>query len=59
MIPPITNPADLRERGFSALVKSLGWVNAVRFMQQLVAGQGDYTRERDNYLPNWDAKALI
>jgi len=29
----ITNHDELRERGFSALVSSLGWANAVRFIR--------------------------
>ena len=59
MIGPITNPEELRQRGFSALVDALGWVNAVRFIQQYEAGRGDYTKEREQVLPNWDADTLV
>lgn len=59
MMPVIHDPVRLREEGFAALVKSLGWVNAVRFIQQYERGQGDYTRERDQLLPNWDAETLV
>jgi hypothetical protein len=55
----IIDPVELRRRGFEALVQALGWVNAVRFLQQYEAGQGDYTRERDSFLPNWDAETLV
>lgn len=55
----ITDPVELRQRGFAALVTALGWVNAVRFIQQYEAGQGDYSRERDQLLPDWDAETLV
>lgn len=52
-------PVDLRARGFDALVKSLGWVNAVRFLQQFERSGLDYTSERDVILPNWDAAEMM
>jgi hypothetical protein len=55
----ITNPEELRQQGFVALVAALGWVNAVRFIQQYESGRGDYTRERDQLLPSWDAETLV
>ena len=58
-MPTIHDPVQLREEGFAALVKVLGWVNAVRFMQQYERGQGDYTREREQFLPDWDAETLV
>ena len=38
---------------------SLGWVNAVRFLQQYESSRHDYTNERDHILPNWDAETLV
>jgi hypothetical protein len=55
----ITTPEELRRQGFSALVDALGWANAVRFLQQYERGQGDYTRERDQILPDWNAETLV
>ena len=52
-------PAELRARGFRALVVALGWVNAVRFLHQYETGTGNYTNERDTILPNWDAATLV
>jgi hypothetical protein len=52
-------PVELRVRGFDALVRSLGWVNAVRFIQQYESSRFDYTSERDEILPNWDAGELV
>ncbi len=59
MTPIINDPVELRRRGFSALVDALGWVNAVRFIQQYEEGVGDYTRERLEFLPDWDAETLL
>lgn len=59
MTPIITSPVELRQRGFEALVASLGWVNAVRFLQQYETSRYDYTNERDQILPNWDAATLV
>jgi len=53
------NPAELRVRGFKALVDAMGWVNAVRFLRQYEPGVGNYTEERDTILPDWDAVTLV
>jgi hypothetical protein len=55
----IVDPVELRRKGFAALVESLGWINAVRFIRQYEQGQGDYTRERQSVLPDWDADTLV
>lgn len=59
MTPIINDPVELRRRGFEALVDAMGWVNAVRFLRQYEKGQGNYTRERDQILPDWDATTLV
>lgn len=43
-------PTELRRKGFLALVDALGYVNAIRFLQQYDPGQGDYTKERQQWL---------
>jgi hypothetical protein len=42
--------AELRKRGYQALVDSLGVVGMIRFLQQLEVGYGDYTTERHQWL---------
>jgi hypothetical protein len=42
---PMTLP-EIRQRGHAALLRELGPVGYVRFLQQLVPGRGDYTRDR-------------
>jgi hypothetical protein len=55
----LIEPVELRARGFDALVQSLGWVNAVRFIQQYEPSRHDYVKERDEILPDWDAKEMV
>jgi hypothetical protein len=59
MTPLIASPVELRQQGFEALVAALGWVNAVRFIQQYEVGRGDYAQERYQFLPDWDAGTLV
>ena len=54
----VLSMGELRARGFQALCAALGWVNAVRFLQQYEAGVGNYTEERRVILPEWDAATL-
>lgn len=54
----ITNPSELRRRGFKALSDALGWANAVRFLGQFDSGSGNYTEERRTFLPDWDPETL-
>lgn len=55
----LLDPAELRHRGFDVLVDALGWVNAVRFVQQYETSRLDYTAERDRILPEWDREELV
>jgi hypothetical protein len=55
----LLEPVELRARGFEALVKSLGWVNAVRFIHQFERSGHDYTAERDALLPDWNPEELV
>jgi hypothetical protein len=55
----LLEPAELRQRGFDALVEALGWVNAVRFMHQYETSRLDYTAEREGILPTWDKAELV
>jgi hypothetical protein len=59
MTEVLLDPAELRTRGFEALVETLGWVNAVRFLQQYESSRLDYTAERQHILPSWSTDELI
>jgi len=54
-----SNPAELRRRGLEILVRELGYVNAMRFLLQYETGQGDYTRDRPQFLPSWTPDDLV
>ncbi len=41
---------ELREQGYRILVDHLGQSDAIRFLQQMGWGQGDYTQERREIL---------
>ena len=40
------NPDAIREKDISALMRELGVVGMIRFLQQVDPGKGDYTKER-------------
>ncbi|MDJ0517443.1 MAG: hypothetical protein QNJ74_14725 [Trichodesmium sp. MO_231.B1] len=37
---------EIRQKGYKALIDSLGVVGMLRFIQELDAGSGDYTKEK-------------
>jgi hypothetical protein len=41
---------ELVRQGYQALVDTLGVVDTIRFIQHFSPGQGDYTRERHEWL---------
>ncbi|MFH1227460.1 MAG: hypothetical protein V1701_06110 [Planctomycetota bacterium] len=54
MIPP----EKLRQIGIEVLVKALGSVGMVRFLQQFEAGKGNYTQDRKRWLKGIDVKRI-
>jgi hypothetical protein len=52
------NPVALRKLGIEALAKALGPVGMVRFLQQFDTGEGDYTKEREQWLKELDIKTI-
>jgi hypothetical protein len=43
---------EIQKQGIDALVKELGAVDAIRFLQIYDQGSGDYTKERKKWLEN-------
>jgi hypothetical protein len=41
---------ELVRQGYQALVDTLGVVDTIRFIQHFSPGQGDYTKERNEWL---------
>lgn len=53
------NLNQLRIRGLEALIKALGPVGMVRFLQQFDTGAGDYTKERVNFIKQMSLEQII
>lgn len=43
-------PQQIRVAGMAALSRELGLVGMIRFMQQFELGQGDYSKDRHQWL---------
>ncbi|MFM2060702.1 MAG: hypothetical protein RLZZ507_372 [Cyanobacteriota bacterium] len=43
---------ELRTKGYQALVKELGLIDTIRFLQEMGWGSGDYTKEGKKSLKN-------
>jgi hypothetical protein len=54
----IMTPAQLRRAGLTALIRELGPIGMVRFLQQLETGSGDYSAER-HLLPGPDCVTAL
>lgn len=50
MMEDTRTPAEIRQQGLEALVERLGAAGALRFIQQISNGQGDYTADRHRWL---------
>ena len=49
---------EIKKKGFAALIKELGPGGYVRFMQQFVGREGDYTHDRAKWLKEVDLTDL-
>jgi hypothetical protein len=57
----VSNLSDeqIRELGLRALLKELGQVGTIRFLQQFETGHGDYTQDRSQWLGNLSVDELV
>ena len=46
-------PQQIRIAGLAALARELGLVGMIRFMQQFEMGQGDYSKDRHQWLDEY------
>ncbi len=53
------SPGTIRKLGLEALAKALGPIGMVRFLQQFEIGEGDYTKERGQWLKDLDTQTMI
>ena len=50
---------QIRQAGLKALANELGVAGMIRFLQQFETGQGDYPKDRHDWLERLDVKALV
>ena len=48
----IRNPILINRIGIEVLIRELGRIGAINFIQQYDRGNGDYTKERSQYFDN-------
>ena len=53
------NLVQIRQKGVEALVHQLGPAGMIRFLQQFEPGQGDYSKERHQWLGNQTVTELV
>ena len=51
--------SEVTQRGTSALIKEIGVVDTIRFLNQFRAGSGNYTMDRDKLLEGLSVKDII
>jgi hypothetical protein len=59
MITPTATLNEIRQVGLKALVRELGPVGLIRFLQQFETGQGNYTIERQTWLTETDMQVVL
>lgn len=50
---------EIRKKGYDALVKELGIVGMIQFIQEFESGSGDYTKERHQWLDKFSFEEVI
>ena len=50
---------EIREAGLKALLRELGPIGMVRFLQQFETGRGDYSVERHEWLDKFDIDTIV
>jgi hypothetical protein len=52
-------PQQIREEGMKALSRELGIVGMILFMQQFEMGQGDYSKDRHQWLDQYSVDDIV
>lgn len=53
------NLSEIRKKGIEALSEALGPVGMVRFLHQFESGTGDYTKDRNLWLKDYDINLVV
>lgn len=59
MIIPTKPLSEVTQQALAILIKELGVVNTVRFLNQFTTGYGDYTEERDTLFTDLTLDELL
>lgn len=59
MSTPPKTLEEIRRTGLECLLRELGPVGMIRFLQQFETGGGDYSAERHSWLDPLDVQAII
>ncbi|HSR53215.1 MAG TPA: hypothetical protein VLV83_20515 [Acidobacteriota bacterium] len=59
MTAQIQTISVVNQRATDALIREIGIVNTIRFLNQYRAGSGDYTAERDQLFQGMSVKDII
>ena len=59
MIVPTRPLSEVTKQALAVLIKEIGVVNTVRFLNQFATGYGDYTAERDTLFANLTLDELL
>ena len=59
MIIPTQPLSEVTQQALAILIKEIGVVNTVRFLNQFTTGYGDYTAERDTLFANLTLDELL
>ena len=50
---------DITQRGTNALIKEIGVVDTIRFLNQFRAGSGNYAKDRDKLFEGLSVKDIV
>ena len=59
MTAPMRPLAEITEQATAILIREMGVVDALRFLNQIRAGAGDYTKERNQWLDNLSLEQIV
>lgn len=59
MTPHLQPISEVTQRATSVLIKEIGVVDTIRFLNQFRAGVGDYTIKRDHLFKGMSVKDII
>lgn len=59
MTARIHSISEINQRAKDALIREIGVIDTIRFLNQFRAGSGDYTAERDSLFRDMTAREIL